>query len=77
MSPPRVPQRITAAEDVRVYFRVADVYRDEKVVVRDGEKIIYSKKKQKLAPGDMETVTLSADTIKAVESGKLSFSVEK
>ena len=71
-----VPQRITAAEDVRVYFRVADVYRDSKVVVRDGEKVVYSKKKQKLAPGEMETVTVTADMIKAIESGSLSFSIE-
>ncbi|MBO5884040.1 MAG: FAD-dependent oxidoreductase [Clostridia bacterium] len=71
-----VPQRITAAEDVRVYFRVADVYRDAKVVVRDGDRVIYSKKKQKLAPGEMETVTVSADMIKVIESGTLSFSIE-
>ena len=72
-----VPQRITKAEDVRVYFRVADVYRDSKVVIRDGEEVIYSKKKQKLAPGEMETVTVTADMIKALKSGKLCFSIEQ
>ena len=35
-----VPQRITADEDVTVYFRVADVYRDIKIVVRDGDEVL-------------------------------------
>ncbi|MBR2850163.1 MAG: FAD-dependent oxidoreductase, partial [Clostridia bacterium] len=46
-----VPQRITAEKNVTVYFRVADVYRDVRVIVRDGERVIVNKKKQKVAPG--------------------------
>ena len=71
-----VPQRITAEEDVTVYFRVADVYRDIKIVVRDGDEVIVSKKKQKVAPGEMETVTLTKDMIAGVKTGTLSFSIE-
>jgi pyruvate/2-oxoglutarate dehydrogenase complex dihydrolipoamide dehydrogenase (E3) component len=71
-----VPQRIVADEDVTVYFRVADVYRDVKIVVRDGDKVILSKKKQKVAPGEMETVKISAAMISEIESGKLSFAIE-
>ena len=71
-----VPQRITAEEDVTVYFRVADVYRDIKIVVRDGDEVIVSKKKQKVAPGEMETVTLTKDMIAGVKTGALSFSIE-
>ena len=71
-----VPQRITAAEDVTVYFRVSDVYRDIKITVRDGDNVIVSKKKQKVAPGEMETVALTAEMIKGVTSGTLSFSIE-
>ena len=71
-----VPQRVQSAEDVTVYFRVADVYRDVKIVVRDGDDIIISKKKQKVAPGEMETVKLTAEMLIAVKSGKLSFSIE-
>ncbi len=58
-----VPQKITEIKDTRVYFRVADVYRDKKIVVSVGEKVLYEKKKQKLAPGEMETVELSAKII--------------
>ena len=71
-----VPQRITAEKDVSVYFRVADVYRDVKIVVRDGDNVLVSKKKQKVAPGEMETVTLTKEMIEGVSSGTLSFSIE-
>ena len=71
-----VPQRITEIKDTTVYFRVADVYRDAKIVVKDGEKVILEKKKQKLAPGEMETVALKADLLANIESGNISFSIE-
>ena len=71
-----VPQRITEIKDTTVYFRVADVYRDAKIVVKDGDKVILEKKKQKLAPGEMETVALRADLLASIESGNISFSIE-
>ena len=71
-----VPQRITAAEDVTVYFRVSDVYRDIRITVRDGDDVIVNKKKQKVAPGEMETVKLTSAMLTAVKSGKLTFSIE-
>ena len=71
-----VPQRITAEEDVTVYFRVADVYRDISIVVRDGDEVLISKKKQKVAPGEMETLTLTKAMIAGIKTGALSFSIE-
>ena len=71
-----VPQRITSSKKVTVYFRVADVYRDVRIVVRDGENVIINKKKQKVAPGEMENVTLTPAMIEGVTSGKLAFSIE-
>ncbi len=71
-----VPQRITAEEDVTVYFRVADVYRDIRIVVRDGEQVLINKKKQKVAPGEMESLTLTRDMIAGVTTDSLSFSIE-
>lgn len=64
-----VPQKIKEAEDTTVYFRVSDVYRDKKVTVRIGDKIISSTKKQKLAPGEMETVTLTKATLQEIGCG--------
>ena len=72
-----VPQRITAEENVTVYFRVADVYRDIRIVVRDGEKVLVNKKKQKVAPGEMESLTLSAEMIAGISTDTLSFSIEQ
>ena len=71
-----VPQKLTEVADTAVYFRVADVYRDAKIVVRDGENVIISKKKQKLAPAEMEKVELSADVISSLSGEGISFSIE-
>ena len=56
-----VPQRITAKKDVTVFFRVADVFRNVTVKVKDGDRVIFSKKKPKVAPGEMESITLRPD----------------
>ena len=71
-----VPQRLTEIADMSVYFRVADVYRDAKIVVRDGEKVIISKKKQRLAPAEMEKVELTKDVIASLSGGELTFEIE-
>ncbi len=58
-----VPQKITAVGDVDVYFRVANVYRNVKInVYIDGEKKI-SVKKAKVAPGEMERITLKGQDL--------------
>ena len=73
-----VPQRITSPEKTKVYFRVANVYRDVKIVVRDGERVILEKKKQKVAPGEMETVLLSEKTLSECKPDTtLTFSLEE
>ena len=71
-----VPQKLTETATTSVYFRVADVYRDAKIVVRDGDKVIISKKKQKLAPAEMEKVELSSEVISSLSGEELSFSIE-
>ena len=69
-----VPQRISTEKDVNVYFRVGNVYRNSRITVKDGERVIISKKKEKLAPGEMECVKLTRDQISGASS--LTFSVE-
>ena len=58
-----VPQKITNVEDVTVYFRVADVYKDVKINVYADKKLVKSVNKVKVAPGEMETVKLSAEIL--------------
>ena len=57
-----VPQRITKKKDVTVFFRVADVYRNVTVKVADQEgRVVFSRKRLKVAPGEMESITLGPD----------------
>ena len=55
-----VPQVITAEKDVTAYFRVADVYRNVTLKVLDGERVVAQKRKSRMAPGEMESITLKA-----------------
>ncbi|MBQ8322148.1 MAG: FAD-dependent oxidoreductase [Clostridia bacterium] len=71
-----VPKLISEAEDTKLYFRVGSVMRDVSVVVREGERVLLKKKKQKLAPAEMETVTLTKEMIESIDSGSISISVE-
>ena len=72
-----VPQKISANEDVTVYFRVSDVYRDIRITVRDGENLLINKKKLKVAPGEMETVTLTKEMIDGLCGESLFFTIEE
>ena len=72
-----VPQRISANEDVTVYFRVSDIYRDIRITVRDGEKLLVNRKKLKVAPGEMETVTLTSEMINGICGDTLFFAIEE
>ena len=71
-----VPQRISSCGEAAVFFRVADVYKNAYVTVRDGDKVVCRRKKARLAPGEMERVTLKKEWIAAACSGELRFSVE-
>lgn len=56
-----VPQRITQKKDVSVFFRVADVYRNVTIRVKNGDTVVFSKKKPKVAPGEMESIVLKPE----------------
>lgn len=62
-----VPQIITKKKDVTVYFRVSDVFRDVSVNVYGDGKLILSKKKKKVAPGEMETVLIKKELLAGIE----------
>ncbi|MBO7150271.1 MAG: FAD-dependent oxidoreductase, partial [Clostridia bacterium] len=71
-----VPQRITKKEDTAVYFRVRDVLLDATVSVTDGETVFFKKKKIKVAPGEMERVTLKVEWLKESKGKPLYVCVE-
>jgi len=70
-----VPQVITSDEDTVVYFRVSDVFRDKKIVVTSGDEVLYEKKKQKLAPGEMETVKITKEMLDMAKDGTLTVGI--
>lgn len=59
-----VPQHITKEKDVTVYFRVSDVYRNVKINVYSKDEVLISKKKVKVAPGEMESIKISQEMLK-------------
>ena len=82
-----VPQAVTVTEntaDVTVYFRPSDIYRDVTVTVRevrtdgaaDGS-ILSKKKRIKVAPGEMETITIKASDLTATAADTLLVSIEE
>ncbi len=70
-----VPQIITEKKDVKIYFRVADVFKNVSICVYDGKKKVFSKKRPAVAPGEMECITLKADILE--NAGRLDFKLEE
>ena len=69
-----VPQIITKKQDVTVYFRVSNVYKNVRITVASGDTVLLSKKKPKVAPGEMESITLKGELLDKVK--ELYFSLE-
>ena len=70
-----VPQIITEKKDVTVYFRVSNVFKNVKVNVYADGNLILSRKKQKVAPAEMETIKLNKDIFENAKA--LSFKLEE
>lgn len=70
-----VPQKITKDKDITVYFRVSDVYKNVKICVYKNDQAVLSKKKLKVAPGEMESIRLTKDMFDGAE--ELSFVLEE
>lgn len=74
-----VPQKVNIKNegDVKLYFRVGQVYKNARIVAKyNGEEII-SRKRPRLAPGEMEDVVIKNDMLKKfTEGGQIEISVE-
>ncbi len=71
-----VPQRITRLDDVTVYFRVNQIYKDATIQVKSGNEILLSKKKKKLAPGEMESIVLKKELLAGKETLEIGLEVQ-
>lgn len=75
-----VPQRVNieGEEPVKLYFRVGKVYKGAKVVVSCDGNVLSSRKKPKLAPGEMENVTITAEMLKNMnKDSEITIAVEE
>ncbi len=53
-----VPQRITRAEDFTVFFRVRDRYQNVRLNLLDRGNVIYTARKPRMTPGEMESIRM-------------------
>ncbi|MBE7038215.1 MAG: FAD-dependent oxidoreductase [Ruminococcaceae bacterium] len=68
-----VPQKITLKKDVKVYFRVLDIYKNVKInVYNNKNELVFSKPKAKCAPGEMECVILKKEMLSDTDALKFS-----
>ncbi len=58
-----VPQFITRREDCTLYFRVADRYRNVKINILDGDRLLHSVRRPKAVPGEMESILLKKELL--------------
>ena len=74
-----VPQKVDIKndDDVKLYFRVGQTYKNAKVVVKYNGEEILSRKRPRLAPGEMENVVIKNDVLKGFAAdGVIEISVE-
>ena len=70
-----VPERIDipaeSTEEVRLFFRVTDIYKKVRLTVTDDcGNVLVKKTKSAVAPGEMESLSLSAEALKALADAK-------
>ena len=63
-----VPSIITTLKDVKVYFRVSDVFKNVNILVKNNENIIIKKKKAKVAPGEMEAIVIKKEQLANIDN---------
>jgi len=63
-----VPQHINkrGAEPVKLYFRVGEVYQNATVQVRVGDSVLQKRRRPRLAPGEMESLTVKPEQLAAL-----------
>ncbi len=73
-----VPQKIRkGTESAEIFFRVRQIFKDSAIVVKDGEKQIARFKREHMAPGEMEKITLPKVLLDKIDSNEITVSVEE
>ena len=74
-----VPQTLSLpqTEDVRLFFRVGQVVEKVNIIVSCGDKQLYKGAKQKVLPGEMESVTVKASALEGLTGETITVKLEK
>ena len=74
-----VPQTLSLPqkEDVRLFFRVGQVVEKVNIIVSCGDKQLYKGAKQKVLPGEMESVTVKASAREGLTGEQITVKLEK
>jgi hypothetical protein len=70
-----LPQSVHTGEDVSLFFRVTQPFGKVQLTVTDGEKVLVTAKRLKAAPGEMEKLTVKAQTLETA-AGPLTVNLE-
>jgi len=74
-----VPQNVRLnrlSDGLSLYFRVSDIYRNVRIVVRNGDAIIFERKNNKVAPGEMESVSIPKMALENLSDGKITVELD-
>ncbi|MVO75943.1 FAD-dependent oxidoreductase [Paeniclostridium sordellii] len=73
-----VPQSVNVDgdEDVNLFIRVRQIYKNKKLVVKSDDKVILEKKRLHMIPSEMENIKISKDLFKDIK-GNITVSVEE
>lgn len=73
-----VPQNIDTKtdEDVNLFMRVRNIYKNKKLVVKSDDKVVLEKKRKHMIPSEMESINISKDILKNI-TGNISISIEE
>ena len=66
-----VPQIITKKKDFKIFYRVANIYENCEIVLKDEIKEFARLKKKKLVPGQMETINIKKEMIDNISGDTL------
>ncbi|SHK29981.1 Thioredoxin reductase [Anaerobranca californiensis DSM 14826] len=73
---PQVVELENIEEKLTLMMRVDNIYHNAKLLVKDGERVIKSIKRNHLAPGEMETVNLTLKDLENISGDELTVTLE-
>lgn len=75
-----VPQNIrvdNVENEVNLFLRVGNIYKDVYLIVRDGANIVYKARKKIMAPGEMESIKLKKELLYKIENSEITVELAK